>query len=116
MFLLDRKKDVIIRGGFNIYSAEIERVLVADPRVAEATVIGVPDSRVGEVPVAFVVLADHVAGDALEGLLADVTEILGRLKRPEAIHAVQFDELPRNALGKVQKATLRAAVVEFSQT
>jgi acyl-CoA synthetase (AMP-forming)/AMP-acid ligase II len=115
LFLLDRKKDVIIRGGFNIYSAEIERVLVADPRVAEATVIGVPDSRVGEVPVAFVVLADHVAGDALEGLLADVTEILGRLKRPEAIHAVQFDELPRNALGKVQKATLRAAVVEFSQ-
>ena len=109
LFLLDRKKDVIIRGGFNIYSAELERVLVANPRVQEATVIGVPDTRVGEVPVAYVVLADGVPNDAVQDLLVEVTEILGRLKRPEAIHAVKFDALPRNALGKVQKATLRAA-------
>ena len=109
VFLLDRKKDVIIRGGFNIYSAEIERVLVADARVLEATVIGVPDPGVGEVPVAYVVLADGVPNDAVPHLLAEVTDVLGRLKRPEAIHAVQFDALPRNALGKVQKATLRAA-------
>jgi fatty-acyl-CoA synthase len=110
LYLLDRKKDVIIRGGFNIYSAEIERVLVADPRVEEATVIGVPDSRVGEVPVGYVVLAEGVLSDAIEDLLADVTEVLGRLKRPEALYAVKFNELPRNALGKVQKAVLRATV------
>jgi acyl-CoA synthetase (AMP-forming)/AMP-acid ligase II len=113
LYLLDRKKDVIIRGGFNIYSAEIERVLVADSRVDEATVIGVPDSRVGEVPVAYVVLADGTSKDATESLLADVTEILGRLKRPEAIYVVQFDDLPRNALGKVQKAMLRSATTTW---
>ena len=107
VYLLDRKKDVIIRGGFNIYSAEIERVLVADPRVEEATVIGVPDARVGEVPVGYVVLAEDVPDEVIGDLLADVTEILGRLKRPEALHAVKFDALPRNALGKVQKAELR---------
>ena len=113
VYLLDRKKDVIIRGGFNIYSAEIERVLVADPRVEEATVIGVPDARVGEVPVGYVVLAENVPDEVIGELLADVTEILGRLKRPEALHAVKFDALPRNALGKVQKAELRVKASEM---
>jgi len=113
LYLLDRKKDLIIRGGFNIYSAEIERVLVADPRVEEAAVIGVPDSRVGEVPVGYVVLAEGVPGDAIGDLLADVTEVLGRLKRPEELYAVKFDELPRNALGKVQKAVLRTTASQL---
>ena len=57
--VLDRKKDLIIRGGFNIYSAEIERVLSEHPAVAEATVVGAPDERLGEVPVAFVVPRAH---------------------------------------------------------
>jgi long-chain acyl-CoA synthetase len=113
LFLLDRKKDVIIRGGFNIYSAEIERVLVADRRVEEATVVGVPDPRVGEVPVGYVVLAGDVPSASVEGLLADVTEVLGRLKRPEALYVVKSDELPRNALGKVQKGVLRTTAAQL---
>ena len=54
--IVDRKKDMIIRGGFNVYPAEIERVLLQDPRVAEAAVIGIPHERLGEIPRAFVVL------------------------------------------------------------
>jgi fatty-acyl-CoA synthase len=113
LYLVDRKKDVIIRGGFNIYSAEIERVLVADSRVAEAAVIGVPDPRVGEVPIAYVVLADGFSNDAVKDLLADVVQILGRLKRLETIYAVASDELPRNALGKIQKHVLRTTAFEL---
>jgi len=106
LYVLDRKKDVIVRGGFNIYSAEIERVLIEHPLVAEACVVGAPDQRVGEVPVAYVVPAgDHVDIDALR---AYADERLGRLKRVEQISVVGYDDLPRNGLGKVRKAELRA--------
>jgi acyl-CoA synthetase (AMP-forming)/AMP-acid ligase II len=108
LYLLDRKKDVILRGGFTIYSAEIERVFAEDPAVREATVIGIPDERVGEVPIAFVVLADDVP---LEGhparLKALVRERLGPLKGVEQVNLVAFEDLPRNALGKVIKPALR---------
>jgi fatty-acyl-CoA synthase len=107
LHLLDRKKDVIFRGGFNIYTAEIERVLAADQWVDEAVVVGVADDQVGEVPVAYVVVADGAPADMAESLLADVSSRLGRLKRPEALHIVKYEDLPRNALGKVQKSLLR---------
>jgi long-chain acyl-CoA synthetase len=109
LYVLDRKKDVIIRGGFNIYSAEIERVLVEHPGVGEACVVGMPDDRVGEVPVAYVV----PSGDQLDvvALRAFADERLGRLKRPEAVHVVRRDDLPRNGLGKVRKGELRAQLL-----
>lgn len=108
-YVLDRKKDVIIRGGFNIYSAEIERVLSEHPAVAEATVVGSPDERLGEVPVAFVVPRDvDVDADALaDALLAETRERLGSLKTPAWVRVVEFDDLPRNALRKVHKRELR---------
>ena len=108
-YVLDRKKDVIIRGGFNIYSAEIERVLNEHPDVAEATVVGCPDERLGEVPVAFVVPRDaDVDADALaDALLAATRERLGSLKTPVWVRVVEFDDLPRNALRKVHKRELR---------
>jgi long-chain acyl-CoA synthetase len=115
-YVLDRKKDMIIRGGFNIYSAEIERVLAERPGVAEAVVVGVPDERLGEVPVAFVVLtsADTMDPDGShdspglgETLRAHVERRLGSLKTPVRVTVVAHADLPRNAMGKVLKRELR---------
>jgi long-chain acyl-CoA synthetase len=110
LYLLDRKKDVILRGGFTLYSAEIERVLIEEQDlVAEATVIGIPDPRVGEVPAAYVVLRDGVRPDGVpEQLRATVRRRLGGLKVPELVVIASYDSLPRNAMGKVQKNKLRA--------
>lgn len=109
VYVLDRKKDVIIRGGFNIYSAEIERVLSESPLVAEATVVAAPDDRLGEVPVAFVVPTDPGADReaVADALLATARDRLGSLKTPVWIRVVDADELPRNALRKVRKRELR---------
>jgi fatty-acyl-CoA synthase len=98
----DRKKNMIVSGGENIYPAEIERVLLEHASVAEAAVIGVPDPRWQEVPVAYVVARASVSADELRGHLLDQ---LARFKVPRAI--VLVDELPRNALGKVQHFRLR---------
>ena len=100
----DRKKNMIISGGENIYPAEIERVLLEHPAVAEAAVIGVPDATWQEVPVAFVVARVAVSAEELE---AHVLDQLARFKVPREI--VFVDELPRNALGKVQHFRLKEA-------
>ncbi|MEW6472839.1 MAG: AMP-binding protein [Actinomycetota bacterium] len=111
--VVDRCKDMIIRGGFNIYSAEIERVLSEHRAVAEATVVGQPDERLGEVPVAYVVTRPAVtAGPALgEELRRTVAERLGPLKVVERVEFVAASDLPRNAMGKVLKRELRARLV-----
>jgi fatty-acyl-CoA synthase len=98
----DRKKNMIVSGGENIYPAEIERVLLDHPMVAEAAVIGVPDPRWQEVPVAFIVSRKAVSIDELR---AHMLAQLARFKVPREI--VFVDELPRNALGKVQHFRLR---------
>jgi long-chain acyl-CoA synthetase len=110
VFLLDRKKDMIIRGGFNIYSAELERVLNEHEAVAEATVIGIPHDRLGEVPKAIIVLRpSHEGSDALaKELVAVCAKRLGKMKVPEEIEFVGFADLPRNAMGKVLKRELRS--------
>jgi fatty-acyl-CoA synthase len=98
----DRKKNMIVSGGENIYPAEIERVLLEHPMVAEAAVIGVPDPRWQEVPVAFVVSRAVVPADELRAFVA---ANLARFKVPCDI--VFLEELPRNALGKVQHFRLK---------
>jgi fatty-acyl-CoA synthase len=105
--IVDRFKDMIVSGGENIASSEIERVLYEHDAVLEAAVVGRPDDRWGEVPVAFVVLRDDttVTGDTL---LAHCNSQLARFKVPKAI--VFLDELPRNPSGKVLKRELRAGV------
>ncbi len=100
----DRKKNVIISGGENIYPAEIERVLGDHPAVAEAAVIGRPDARWQEVPVAYVVLRAGAPADAA-ALARHVGDHLARFKRPRDF--VFVDSLPRTALGKVQHFRLR---------
>lgn len=105
LYIDDRKKDVIISGGENIYPAELENVLAECALLAEAAVVGRPDARWGEVPVVFAVRAagaaiDEAAVRALfEGRIA-------RYKHPREVRFVDF--LPRNAMGKIQKDALRA--------
>ncbi|BBY83409.1 acyl--CoA ligase [Mycolicibacterium pulveris] len=110
VYLLDRKKDMIIRGGFNIYTAEIERVLAENPVVAEAHVVGVPDAVLGEVPKAYVVLNPNVSadGELAEKLMEHVRDRLGRLKVVDHVVFIDAAALPRNAMGKVLKRELRA--------
>ncbi|HEX8168712.1 MAG TPA: AMP-binding protein [Beijerinckiaceae bacterium] len=100
----DRKKNLIISGGENVYPAEIERVLLAHPDVAEAAVVGRPDPKWQEVPVVYVVLRPGAELDA-EALKAHVARELARFKVPRAVAFV--DSLPRSALGKVQHFRLR---------
>ncbi len=98
---VDRVKYLIKSGGENIYPAEIERVLLAEPRVDDAVVVRAPDPRWGEVPVAFVARNDpSLTREALDALCL---EGLARYKRPRACHFVPFEALPRSTTGKIQR-------------
>jgi fatty-acyl-CoA synthase len=101
----DRQKDVVISGGENVYPAELEQVLADCPAIAEAAVVGRPDPRWGEVPVACVVLRDGSRVDRA-GVLALFEGRLARYKHPRDV--VFLDALPRTAMGKVQKFELRS--------
>jgi len=103
LILMDRSKDLIISGGFNIYPTDLEAQLTCQSEVREAAVIGVPSDKWGETPVAVVVLADAAADPA--AILARANAQLGKTQRISAIHVV--DELPRSAIGKVLKRALR---------
>ncbi|HMO76533.1 MAG TPA: class I adenylate-forming enzyme family protein [Sphingopyxis sp.] len=102
--LMDRAKDMIISGGFNIFPSDLEGILLADDRVVEAAVVGMPSEEWGETPVAFVVLKD---GADAESVRADCNAKVGKTQRLSAIRAV--DELPRSPIGKVLKRELRDA-------
>jgi long-chain acyl-CoA synthetase len=106
--LVGRSKEMIIRGGENIYPKEIEDVLAADPSVLEAAVIGMPDDTWGEVVVAFV-QARPGSTINVEQLKRRCTDSLSGYKRPQAIHVL--DTLPKNAVGKLDKKSLRGSDV-----
>ena len=100
----DRLKDVIISGGENISSVEVEGTLLRHPAVQEVAIVGLPHQRWGEAPHAFVVLTDD-AGATAEELIAFTRDRLAHFKAP---HGVTFvDELPKTATGKIQKYVLR---------
>ncbi len=104
LVLLDRKKDMLISGGFNVYPSDLEGVLRTHAEVAETAVVGVPSRRWGESPVAFVVLRP---GSTLTeaDLLAWTNSHVGKIQRLERLYVV--DGLPRSAIGKVLKRELR---------
>lgn len=102
--LMDRAKDMIISGGFNIFPSDLEGILLADERVVEAAVVGMPSEEWGETPVAFVVLKP---GADAESVRADCNAKVGKTQRLSGITVV--DELPRSAIGKVLKRELRDA-------
>jgi long-chain acyl-CoA synthetase len=104
--LVDRIGELILVNGFNVYPAEIERVLGSHPGVAEAAVIGVPSTTTGQTPRAFVVPALSPPPTAAE-LMVHCAARLARFKLPTTIELVT--ELPHSAIGKVRKTQLRGA-------
>ncbi len=102
--LRDRRKDIIISGGENISSIEVERVLYRHPAVLEAAVVGVPDERWGEVPKAYVVLRPGAAATE-EELVAFCRQHLAHFKCPKRVEFLS--ELPKTSTGKIQKFVLR---------
>lgn len=107
-YLVDRKKDMFISGGENVYPAEVEAAILELPTVAEVAVIGVPDARWGEVGWAYIVLRSG-ADLTPEQVLAHLDGRVARYKRPQK--AVMVDSLPRTGSGKVQKHVLRQAAL-----
>lgn len=105
LILSDRKKDMIISGGLNIYADDLELVLLADPDVTDAAVIGVPSDAWGETPYGLVVLREGATRSG-EDICADANAKLGKSQRLSAVEL--RDELPRSSIGKILKKELRA--------
>jgi len=108
LYVLDRRSDLIVSGGENIYPAQIEEVLLANPKVAEAGVVGKADEQWGQVPVAFIVKADDITE---EELIKFCEEKLARYKVPREVHFLL--ELPRNASKKLLRRELRHLLEEM---
>ncbi|WP_084500266.1 AMP-binding protein [Brevibacterium album] len=106
-YVVDRAKDIIISGGENISSVEVEQAVAAHPGVADASVIGVPDPTWVETPLAIIVPADPAAPPTLEEIREFVGARIASFKKPTRLEVVS--ELPRNASGKLQKHRLREA-------
>jgi malonyl-CoA/methylmalonyl-CoA synthetase len=104
VYIVGRGKDLIISGGLNVYPKEVEEAIDALPGVVESAVIGLPHDDFGEAVTAVVVPAKDASRDGA-AILAALAERLARFKQPKQV--IFVDELPRNAMGKVQKAALR---------
>jgi fatty-acyl-CoA synthase len=107
LHIVDRRKDIIISGGENIASIEVEHAILAHPAVAECVVVAAPNERWGEVPVAVVVLKEGCA-ETEENLIAFAASRIARFKVP---HAIKFETspLPKSGTGKVMKRVIREA-------
>jgi acyl-CoA synthetase (AMP-forming)/AMP-acid ligase II len=115
LILFDRRKDMVISGGFNLYPSDLEALLTRHPAVAEAAVVGVASARWGETPVAWVVrrsAVQHGGAGSADGMAPSEAELLEwfniRCGKTQRLAGVAFiDELPRSAIGKVLKRELR---------
>lgn len=105
LYLVDRKKDMIITGGFNVFPREIEDVLASHPDVATCAVVGLPDDKWGEAVTAAVVLRSDARADA-GALMEQVRAQKGAAYTPKAIHFLE--QLPLTLIGKPDKKALRA--------
>ncbi|MEZ4379809.1 MAG: long-chain fatty acid--CoA ligase [Nannocystaceae bacterium] len=110
-YIVDRKKDMVIRGGYNVYPREIEEVLYGHPAIAEAAVIGVPHAKLGEEVKAVVALKPGQRADA-EALIAYCKERLAAYKYPRIVEII--DSLPKGPTGKILKRELREAPASAS--
>ncbi len=105
LFIVDRKKDMVVSGGFNVYPAEVEQALYRHPAVQDACVVGVPDAHWGEAVKAVVVLrAGMQAGE--DELIAHCGQLLAGFKKPRSVEFT--DQLPKNANGKLSRKELKA--------
>jgi long-chain acyl-CoA synthetase len=105
LYIVERKKDLIIRGGFNIYPREVEEVLYAHPAVAEAAVVGMRDPLMGEEVLAFVALKGGTTVDA-GGLIEFCQQRLAKYKCPKQVRFVET--LPKSPIGKILRKELRS--------
>lgn len=112
LYIRDRKKDMVIVGGYNVYPREVDEVLFSHPTVKEAATTGAPDSYYGETVCAFVVLKDGARVSADE-LIDFCKKNLAPYKVPSQIYLV--DLLPRTAVGKIDKLALRAKLLESAR-
>jgi len=106
-YIVDRKKDMIIVGGFNVYPREVEEVLFAHNNIVEAAVVGFPDPNLGEAVHAYVVLKE-VAATTTEDLLSYCGKHMVKYKVPKVIEIM--DELPKNTTGKILRRSLKEKV------
>ena len=104
--ILDRKGDMIISGGFNVYPGEIEQLIWGMPGIKDCAVIGLPDEKWGEQVTAVIELKDASVIPDKEEIIRCCKEKLGSIKTPKQV--LIFDELPRSPVGKVLKKELRA--------
>jgi long-chain acyl-CoA synthetase len=104
LFLVDRKKDLVIVSGFNVYPREVEEAIARDPRVREAAVVGIPDERTGEAVQAWVVPVEGVELTA-DDVLHSLHGVLARFKQPKEVLVVE--DLPHHVTGKVLRRALR---------
>lgn len=104
LYIVDRKKDMVLSGGFNIYTKEVEQALIVNPDVADAAVVGVPDAIYGEAVAAFIEPAPG-RKPTPESIVDQVRGLVAGYKKPKYVFIM--DELPRNSLGKVLKRDLR---------
>ncbi len=110
LYIVDRKKDMVLSGGFNIYTKEVERALLQNPQIADAAVVGVPDAVFGEAVVAFIEPQQGTAPTPLS-VIEHVRNLVAGYKKPKYVFVV--DVLPRNSLGKVLKRELRDQAIKL---
>ncbi len=104
LYIVERKKDLIIRGGFNIYPRDVEEALDAHPKVVEAAVVGMPDPLMGEEILAFVVLRSGESATS-GGLIEFCQTRLAKYKSPKEVRSVS--SLPTSPIGKILRKELR---------
>jgi len=109
LYIADRRDDLIVSGGENVYPAEVESALLEHPGVAECAVVGVPDERWGHRVVAVILPSD--TGATAEALTAHLRDRLAGYKVPRAFE-FSVEPLPRTASGKIQRHLVRAALIE----
>jgi acyl-CoA synthetase (AMP-forming)/AMP-acid ligase II len=110
-YLVDRKSNMIISGGENIYPSEVESMLSGHASVKDVAVIGLPDEKWGEAVHAFVVRHDHAMATTEAEILGWCRDRIAGYKRPRAIVFVAESEMPRTATGKIQHRILRDRVL-----
>jgi acyl-CoA synthetase (AMP-forming)/AMP-acid ligase II len=108
LYIVDRAKDMVITGGFNVYSAEVEQALMAHAAIRDCAVVGLPDEKWGERVTAVVQLQSGAELD-IDELTSFVKERIGSVKTPKQIEV--WPDLPRSTVGKILKTDIRAALI-----
>jgi long-chain acyl-CoA synthetase len=111
LYIVDRKDDMLVCGGYNIYPSEVESYLVQHPKVLQAIVIGIPDPLKGEIPKAFVVLSPDQEATA-EEIIQWSKENMAAYKAPRQVEITTIDDLPKTATGKILKRELKRMEAE----